>query len=303
MSCRARIGVAFLLLVMGAVVACAPVRAAGAPVAAGHSTHDIGGRTYEMYRPAGLTGPAPLVVMLHGGYGDGAQAEKSYHWDAEADRGRFVAVFPNGIGKSWNAGTCCGPAQRTHVDDVGFIKAVVADVERTSPVDRRRIYVTGMSNGAMMAYRMACETDIFAAAAPVAGTILVPCAGARPISLLAIHGTADDRVPYGGGPGKAFSLDGQARVDGPSVPADNAAFRRINDCRSPHVVIRGVVSTSSAACPGGRTVELISIAGAGHQWPGSERNPRLSALGIVPEPSTALAATPTIWQFFAAHPR
>lgn len=253
-----------------------------------------------MYWPAELTGPAPLVVVLHGGYGDGRQAEKNYHWDGQADTGRFVAVFPNGVGRSWNAGTCCGAAKNTDVDDVAFIRSVVADVQRAVAIDPRRIYVAGMSNGAMMAYRMACETTLFAAVAPVAGTILVPCSAARPISLLAIHGEADDRVPYAGGPGKAFSVSGQARVDGPSVPADNATFRRINDCAAPDTTRSGVVSTSVAACPDGRTVELISVAGAGHQWPGAD--PGLSLLGISPTPSNALDATSMIWQFFAAHP-
>ena len=78
-------------------------------------------RTYLLYRPASLSQqvPAPLVVVLHGGYGSGSQAERSYHWDALADRQGFVVAYPDGIGRSWNAGgICCGPALRDNVDDV-----------------------------------------------------------------------------------------------------------------------------------------------------------------------------------------
>ncbi|MGV9713962.1 extracellular catalytic domain type 1 short-chain-length polyhydroxyalkanoate depolymerase [Gordonia sp. NPDC003424] len=296
------IGLIVLSVLVAACAALAAPGSASSAPSAGHTTERVGTRTFEMYRPAGLSGPVPLVVVLHGGYGDGRQAERSYHWDAQADRGRFVAVFPNGVGRSWNAGTCCGPAQQRRVDDVTFIRRVVASVAARMPIDPSRIYVTGMSNGAMMAYRMACETRLFAAAAPVAGTIMVPCAGAAPISLLAIHGTADDRVPYGGGPGKAFNLNGTARVDGPSIPADNALFRRINHCGPPKVTRSGDVTTSIASCPQARSVDLISIAGAGHQWPGAQRNPVLTALGLL-APSVSVDATSTIWTFFAAHPR
>ena len=85
----------------------------GGGLPAGRSEHDIsvGGldRSYGVYRPAGLTGPAPLVVMLHGGFGTGAQAEKSYGWDAQADAGHFVVAYPNGLDRAWDAGGgCCG---------------------------------------------------------------------------------------------------------------------------------------------------------------------------------------------------
>ncbi|GAB88664.1 extracellular catalytic domain type 1 short-chain-length polyhydroxyalkanoate depolymerase [Gordonia rhizosphera] len=305
-----RIRIRVLLAGIGVVALClaaAPGGVLAAPSVGGHSTGTIGAgalaRTFEMYRPAGLTRPAPLVVVLHGGYGSGKQAERSYHWDAQADRGRFVAVFPNGVGRSWNAGTCCGPAQQSNADDVAFIRAVVDKVAAQTPIDRSRAYVTGMSNGAMMAYRLACQTDLFAAAAPVAGTILTDCSRAHPISVLHIHGTNDQSVPYGGGPGRYYSLKGTARVDGPSVPAVNATFRRIDSCAPPSVRRAGVVTTSVARCPGSRTVELITVDGAGHQWPGSSRSPLMDLVRPGNAPSTAFDATAVIWDFFAAHHR
>lgn len=260
-------------------------------------------RTFHLYRPPGLTGAVPLVVVLHGGYGDGRQAEQDYHWDPQADSGHFLVAFPDGLVRAWNAGSCCGLPGAVDVNDVGFITRMVAAIERTIPIDPARVYVTGMSNGAMMTLRLGCETDIFAAIAPVAGTQLVGCSHAQPTSVLQIHGTADDRVPYDGGPGRAHKLDGAPNVDGPSVPAVNAVWRSIDSCAPPASTTDGVVTTQTAACPDGRSVELISIAGAGHQWPGSAPNPLLTQLGLLPEPSTALDATSTIWQFFSQHHR
>ena len=213
------------------------------PVGQSTQTIDVGGvsRTFHLYRPAGLSDGAPLVVMLHGGFGTGAQAERSYHWDSEADAGHFLVAYPDGLMRAWNAGTCCGEPQRTNADDVGFITAMVGAIEQEIPIDRARVYATGMSNGAMMALRLGCQTDTFAAIAPVAGTLLTDCSGARPTSVLQIHGTADDRVPYNGGPGKAFSADGKARVDGPSVEAVNATWRGIDGCGQPNSTTAGDV--------------------------------------------------------------
>lgn len=269
----------------------------------GQSTQSIesGGakRTFHLYRPQGLTDAVPMVVMLHGGFGNGAQAERSYHWDAEADNGHFLVAYPDGLNRAWNAGTCCGEPAHVNADDVGFISAMVGAIEQEIPVDRARIYVTGMSNGAMMALRLGCQSDTFAAIAPVAGTLLTDCANARPASVLQIHGTADDRVPYNGGPGKALAINGSPRVDGPSVESVNATWRAIDGCAAPNSTTAGDVTTQTASCADGRTVELISVAGAGHQWPGGEPSPLAEKIAGIPAPSTALDATDTIWQFLS----
>ncbi|OBI97070.1 polyhydroxybutyrate depolymerase [Mycobacterium alsense] len=272
------------------------------PIPVGPSTQTIDaggvGRTFHLYRPQGLPDGAPLVVMLHGGFGNGAQAERSYHWDAEADRGHFLVAYPDGLNRAWNAGTCCGQPQRENVDDVGFLTAMVAAIAHEVPIDRARVYATGMSNGAMMALRLACQSDAFTAIAPVAGTLLTDCSRARPASVLQIHGTADDRVPYDGGPGKAFAVNGNPRVDGPSVESVNATWRGIDACGPPTSATAASVTTLRAGCADRRTVELISVAGAGHQWPGGEPSP-LTELAGIPGPSTALDATHTIWHFFS----
>jgi len=277
--------------------------AAAIPVGSSAGTLASGGRTrtYRIYRPASLApgSPAPLAVFLHGGFGDGAQAEGAYGWDAAADAGRFVVVYPNGISKAWNGGTCCGVPQQKGIDDVGFIRDLVAHVEAALPIDPARVFATGISNGGIMAYRLACETDLFAAIGPDSATQLVPCAGASPTSVIAIHGLADTRVPYAGGMGS-----GVGHVDGPAMPTVIAGWRTTDGCGDASSTTAGVVSTAVSSCPQGRAVELITVAGAGHQWPGGKRmDPLVAAVLGLDQPSTALDATAVIWAFFAAHPK
>ncbi len=297
------------MAVVALLASCRPTASgttATSTIPVGHSTRtftvDGAERTVLLYRPEHIDAPAPLVVMMHGGFGNAQQAENSYGWDEQADKSGFIVAYPDGTSRAWNAGTCCGLPAATHVDDVGFVVDAVKSLEADSAIDSSRVYATGMSNGAMLAYRLACETDVFAAVAPVAGTILVDCNAAKPTSVLHIHGVADENVPYVGGPGKAETVTGAPRVDGPSVQADIARWRSIDACAAPTSQVEGVVSTSTSTCPAGRTVELISIAGAGHQWPGSKPNPAAQVLGADP-PSTAIDATAVIWEFFTAHSR
>ncbi len=277
--------------------------AAATAFPAGSSAHTIvvGGvtRTFLVYRPAVLLAAAPLVVMLHGGFGSARQAERSYHWDAEADAGHFVVAYPDGLNRAWNTGGgCCGISAKTNVDDVGFITAMITAIEHAIPVNADRVYATGISNGGIMAYTLACRTTIFAAIGPDSATELGSCPDPAPVSVMHIHGTADKNIPYDGGQG-----DGVAHIDGPSIPALNTRWRAIDHCRPPVVTTAGTVTTSVANCPAGRTVELITIAGAGHQWPGARPSPLAQKLLQTDPPSTALDATQVIWQFFAAHPR
>jgi polyhydroxybutyrate depolymerase len=278
-------------------------------IAAGSAAHTLGERTFRTYRPESLPAgrAVPLVVVLHGGAGSGAQAERSYGWNAAADRDGFVVAYPDGVGRSWNAGPgCCGAATRDGVDDVGFLEDVVAAVSRGAPIDRSRIRVTGMSNGAMMAYRLACDSTVFTAIAPVAGTVIGDCPHPAPVPVLHLHGTADDSVPWAGGPGKRDNGGAgrvPIRIDGPAIPDMIAAWRSAASCAAPTETVDGPVTRSIATCPDDRTVELISITGAGHQWPGATPPTAAAAgrLGLDP-PSTALDATTEIARFFSGVP-
>jgi polyhydroxybutyrate depolymerase len=282
----------------------------GVQVPQGQSTGDLtfGGqqRTYRLYRPAGLRSPAPLVIVLHGAAGSGRQAEAAYGWDAEADIGRFLVAYPDGVSHTWNVDSdCCGAAARDDVDDVGFISRLAGSFGPL--VDTSRIFATGISNGAMMAYRLACDTGIFAAIGPDSGTMINDCDHPAPLSIIHIHGTADGIIPYNGGPGRLDNAGAgsrlPAKIDGPSVPSLIATWRKTDNCGAARSTTAGIVTTSTATCPGGRAVQLITIAGAGHQWPGGRTAPVLQRMLHLDPPSTALQATPTIWQFFAAHPK
>ncbi|KLO31829.1 polyhydroxybutyrate depolymerase [Mycolicibacter heraklionensis] len=266
------------LIISGCV---APGVAQPAPDGTSVHTLTVGGlqRSYRVYRPAGLPAAAPLVVMLHGGFGSAANAERRYGWDELADTAKFVVAYPDGVSRAWNTGgNCCGRAAAEGVDDVGFIAAVVGDVGRAVAIDPARVYVTGMSNGGIMAYTLACATGLFAAIGPVAATQLGPCPSPHPTSVLHIHGAADPNIRYDGGPGA-----GVAQIDGPSVPEVDAFWRTVDDCAPPVSTTDGAVTSAIADCPSGRSVQLTTIAGGGHQWPDS--------------------ATATLWQFFTAHPR
>jgi polyhydroxybutyrate depolymerase len=268
------------------------------PVEAGTSTGavTVAGvqRSYRLYVPVDLApGPAPLVVMLHGGFGSAKQAQESYGWDAEASLGGFLVLYPDGAGRAWSVGGgCCGESGRTGVDDVAVVEAMIEQVAQRVPVDDARVFATGMSNGAMMAYRLACDTDRFVAIAPVAGTLMGDCPDPAPTSVLHIHGLADENVPYDGSPGS-----GLAAIDGAPVADVVALWERVGGCDPPSRTTVGPVTRSTAACPDGRAVELITIDGAGHQWPGaSVRRP------FADRPA-GVDATATIWRFFASHAR
>ena len=258
-------------------------------------------RTYRVFRPASAGAHPPLVMMLHGGFGSGAQAESAYGWDAAAAQHGFIVVYPDGMSRAWNAGRCCGRPYEQKIDDVAFLTAVIRDAEQRDGADPRRVYVTGMSNGAIMAYRFACEAPLAVAAiGPVAGDLEVPCtAPYGPVSVLAIHGTADRNVPMAGG----YNTAGATHTDHTSVADSLARWRAIDGCGAPSVDRRPPLMTATSRCDGGDEVELITVEGAGHQWPGGTPIARPGAARLLglDQPSSALDATAVLWEFFSRH--
>lgn len=264
-------------------------------------------RSYLVHIPTERpNGPSAVVLVFHGGGGNAENAVRMSGFDRAADKHSFVAVFPDGSGRlqerflTFNSGNCCGAALDEKVDDVAFTRALIMDLATIVSVDYQRLFVTGMSNGGMMAYRLACEAaDLFAAAAPVAGANnLEACNPARPVAILAVHGTDDRSVKFEGGRSDpALRLDTHERVDR-SVTGSISPFLNVAKCTGAATVTRSDESERHVyPCMGG-AVEVLAVIGGGHAWPGGERG---SAAGD--QPSKAVDATEAIWAFFKAHPR
>lgn len=268
-------------------------------------------RSYDLHLPRGRapTEPAALVLVFHGGAGNADNAKRTTAMDAKADREGFIAVFPNGSGLlpnatrglTWNAWWCCGAAIQNQAEDVKFVRAIVEDIARDYRIDRKRIYATGLSNGGMFAYRLACEAgDLVAAIAPVAGALdSEECENGPKVSVIAFHGTADRHVPFEGGPPPA-QWDPHARQD-KSVQFAMDVWKKRNACGfKPDQDRKGSVVHLTYRCPEGLGLELYAIQGQGHAWPGGRKGLRY---GNVDEPSTEISATDVMWEFFKAHPK
>ena len=207
-------------------------------------------------------------------------------------------AYPDGLDGAWNTGGgCCGAPGRIDPDDVGFITAMVSAIEHAVPVNPQPGVRHRHQQRRHHGLHPGLPDHVFAAIGPDAATELGRCPAPAPVSVIAIHGTADRNIPYDGGGG-----DGVAPIAGPPSRRVNASWRHIDHCATPHTRTAGVVTTSAANCPSGRAVELITIAGAGHQWPGATPNGLAQKLLHTDPPSTALNATQVIWRFFAAHP-
>jgi len=263
-------------------------------------------RLYRVHVPASYSAakPAPLVFSLHGGGGGmDYQANDSYYGQiSKSDQTGFVAVFPNGFSKlksgkfaTWNAGNCCAAARDEDSDDVGFIRDIIKSLSAQLNVDRQRIFANGISNGGMMAYRLACEMpDVFRAIASVAGTDNTKsCTPKAPISILHIHAKDDELELFDGGAGRK-----SAKVTSfVSVPDSVAKWVRLNSCNTtPKRVFEnaGAYCDAYTQCRGGVEVKLCVTPTGGHSWPGGKK-PRGDTPG-----STALSATDVIADFFVS---
>jgi polyhydroxybutyrate depolymerase len=217
-------------------------------------THDGQQRTYLVHVPASYTGTTavPLVLDIHG-LTSSATAQKGLSgWVAKSDSEGFIVIHPNGLNASWNGGElCCGTSQRTGVDDVGFMRAIVAKLQQEACIDPKRVYATGLSNGGAMSHRLACEAaDLFAATAPVSmGNGTRPCQPSRPISVTMFRGTSDTLVAYNGG---LF----------PSAQADFDQWKGLSGCTGSPAAVHNVCQTYTG-CGAGTEVTLCTING-GH---------------------------------------
>jgi polyhydroxybutyrate depolymerase len=272
---------------------------------------EAGGRTrsYLVHvPPQAASGPLPAVLSLHGGGGNARQHRKSSGMDTAADRDGYIAVYPNGTGRTagqlltWNAGNCCGSAQAQGVDDVEFISGLLDDLGRRAALDTRRIYVAGHSNGGMMAHRLGeALPQRFAAIASVAGAHVPSTAMGRAMPVLHIHSEDDPRALYRGGLGPPFPMT-NSRVLHPAVDATLSAWAKHNGCDpaaterefkevGEHTARRMVYGN----CRDGAEVALWKLTGAGHGWPGGA--PMLESL--VGPSTKVIDANQEIWRFFS----
>jgi polyhydroxybutyrate depolymerase len=304
----ARARAVLLLPALLASSACAPLigarslRAARPGLTTFHTIR-VGRRTrsYLLHLPpAAADGRrVPLVLVFHGHHGNGTVMMDASQMNREADRRGFAVAYPNGTGRlgyvglTWDAGTCCDYAVDHHVDDIAFADTLVATLVRREGVDSTRVYAAGFSAGGMMAVKLACERAAeFAGVADVAGAMPdTTCRPARPIPVLLIQGTEDDELrrdfvelrrprhhPFATSLEAALNFWAARNGCGPARVRDStAAFVRV----------------AASGCAPGRDVELYTVRGNPHAWPGGERIWPLS-----PKPARHPSASAVILDFF-----
>lgn len=281
-------------------------------------THQSLRRSYLLHVPpqAAKGRSLPVVLVFHGG-GSNAEVMKSYsRIDRAADRDGYIAVYPNGssgLGNNfltWNAGNCCGPAAALKVNDVGFALEVLDDVAARVGVDKARVYATGLSNGSMMAYRLAAEASHrIAAVAGVAGAMsLERFSPSRAMPVMHIHSMQDHIARYDGGFGPPatvadtrmfhMSVEGmlKAWLDHNRCAAKPAAVEPLAGQRGTPDESHSAIRRTYGACREGVEVVLLQLFGPGHVWPGGVRDymPQLLGTG-----SAVIDANAEMWRFFS----
>lgn len=243
----------------------------------------VGGleRTYLYHVPASApaSGERMLVISLHGRGGTGAQQEDMTALSTLSEQHGFIAVYPDGIDKSWADGRGTSSAEKQGVDDIGFLSALIDHFVKNEGANPKKVFVSGHSNGGIMANRVGCElADKVAAIAPVASEIAelesMKCTPAQTMSVLTIHGTADGFVPYAGG-----EVDKGAGGKVLSAKAARAFWAEKAGCAAdaltsmmPDLAPEDGMTVSkeeSQSCTDGAEVILLTVEGGGHTWPGS----------------------------------
>ncbi|MCY1033506.1 alpha/beta hydrolase-fold protein [Corallococcus sp. BB11-1] len=285
---------------------------AGLTVAAGTYDwtveHDGRTRAYRVHVPTGYdaTKPTPVVFSFHGFGSNEVEQEALSAFSTLGDTEGFISVYPRGLNfpeifgqgepdsRGWNGVACCGPSQVANVDDVGFVDALLADLDTRVCTDPRRVFASGFSNGGFFSYRLACErAQRFAAIAPVAGMQgLADCAPSRPVPVLHFHGSDDPTILYGGGnnipAGRPY----------PSAAESVRRFAERNGCTGPD---QQTYQQGNATCvaatgctPESASAVLCTVLGGKHSWPGQT---------AYNEDTADVNATQEMWRFFQARPR
>lgn len=267
------------------------------------TTPDGRERTYRLYVPSSLDASdrPPLVLALHGGTGWGNQFRLASGFDGIAEANQTLVVYPDGTeldvpitpnGRVWNGGNCCASAVRNDVDDVGFLVQLIDELVANRNADPERVFVFGHSNGGIMSYRLGCERpDKVRAIGLQAGWLGVEsCTPAEPLSLMHIHGTADENAPIDGGRGPKSISGVEARAALESVGMVAAG----DGCGEPptETTAGEVTRLEWPDCPTGTEVVLVKVEGAPHPWIGDPR-------GSEDRPPTSFDSSAELWSYFA----
>ncbi|MEW6533012.1 MAG: PHB depolymerase family esterase [Thermodesulfobacteriota bacterium] len=269
-------------------------------------------RTFHVFVPEKLDQARgiPLLIALHGGATNGQIMESFSGLSDTAAEHSFIVVYPDGTGRhkamrTWNSGRCCGYAQRHDINDVAFIRELIGFMIEQYRVDPSRVFVTGMSNGAMMAYRIAAEIpEHIAAVAVIGGTLDIDPSFIRAsVPVVHFHGTDDQFCPYEGGRGSRSLV----RVGHNSVKHTIDAWVQANRADTEPTVEElpdrfddgtRVVKYTYKTKQDPQNIVLYKIVGGGHSWPGRKLRERL--LGTA---TLEISANEIMWQFFSAHPK
>jgi polyhydroxybutyrate depolymerase len=282
--------------------------------------HDSLKRTYIIHFPSfyDKSGKLPLLIALHGRGGNSESmilvSRKGFN--KMADKDGFIVVYPDGIELNWNDGRmdeeANDRAHRENIDDVGFISSLIDSMIKDYNIDPKRVYVTGISNGAIMSYRLACElSHKITAIAPVDGNIpyllLNKCSPSEPVSVLAINNVNDPLVPFEGG--EIFGHFHRVRLGKVlSVNESIEFWVNRNMCSISGVIIEEpdrdpkdgtrVKRTEYLNGINGTEVILYSVEGGGHTWPGGFQ---YLPAWIIGKTSRDIDANEVIWSFFKRH--
>lgn len=270
-------------------------------------------RTYILHIPVGFVTQKsyPLLLGFHGGGGSGEKFSRQTNFNAYADKEGFIAAYPDGIEHNWNDGRGTTDSEKLGIDDVKFVRALIEHLKGSLPIDAKRIYATGVSNGGIFSQRLACEMpDVFAAIGSDVGSIatnIAPkCNPSKPISVVAIQGTADPFIPINGGDTKhkEFGIGDGGLVESAENTMNLWASK--NSCsaarkeRLPVLVDDGtsVDKTTYSGCRDNAEVVYYIVNGMGHGWP-----PKKGQVTQISGPASGnIYATKVFWEFFKKHP-
>jgi polyhydroxybutyrate depolymerase len=226
-------------------------------------------RSYVVHLPANYAGtsPVPLVLDFHTLAGTPTEEAADSGYRELAEQEGFIVAWPQGIDQAWNIGPCCTNSR--DVDDVGFARALVQQLQGEACIDPKRVYATGVAMGGGMAYHLACNAaDLVAGIAPSAFDLLTdseqPCQPVRPVTEISFRGTADALVPYDGGAVQA--PNGVATIDFLGAASTFQRWAELDQCTgSPGESDSNGCSTYST-CAGGVEVTLCTTQGGGMAW-------------------------------------